>query len=71
MLKTLINYMHSDDFNPTAEISVCDLKSYLKKTAESGPQKERMMTQYWQLDAEPVESAEYWQESEAYLKEDL
>lgn len=71
MLKTLVNYMHSEDFNPTAEISVCDLKAYLKKTAESGPQKERMMTQYWQLDAEPVESAEYWQESEAYLKEDL
>ncbi len=29
-----------------------------------------MMTQYWQLDKDPVESIEYWIESERYLKED-
>ena len=28
------------------------------------------MTQYWQLDAEPVESMEYWEESERYLREE-
>jgi hypothetical protein len=28
-----------------------------------------MMTQYWQLDAEPVESMDYWTESERYLRE--
>ncbi len=70
MLKTLVNYMNSADFAPKCEISVDALKDYLAKTAQSGPQKERMMTQYWQLDAEPVESVQYWQESEAYLRED-
>ncbi len=70
MLKTLVNYANSSDFAKEAErISVGDLKEYLSKIARSGPQKERMMTQYWQLDSEPVESIEYWRESERYLKE--
>ena len=69
MLNTLVNYCKSDDFNPEAEISAEDLKAYLKKVAESGPNKEGMMTQYWQLDAEPVESMDYWEESERYLRE--
>ena len=47
-----------------------ELKSYLSKVASEGPQKERMMTQYWQLDAEPVESMAYWTESERYLREE-
>ena len=42
---------------------------YLASVAKEGPQKEGMMTQYWQLDAEPVESMDYWDESERYLKE--
>jgi hypothetical protein len=25
------------------------------------------MTQYWQLNAEPLESARYWKESELYI----
>lgn len=70
MLKALVSYCHSADFSPEACISVSDLKDYLWKTAASGPQKERMMTQYWQLDAEPVESEAYWIESERYLRED-
>ena len=45
------------------------LKNYLEKVAQSGPNKEGMMTQYWQLDAEPVESMSYWEESERYLRE--
>ena len=69
-LKTLVNYMNSEEFSPKNEISVADFKAYLEKTAQSGPQKERMMTQYWQLDAEPVESDIYWEESEAYLRID-
>ena len=40
------------------------------KNAEK-PVKERMMTQFWTLDAEPVESAQYWKESKEYLMEDL
>ena len=69
MLNTLINYSKSSDFTPKTELSVADLKSYLEKIAAGGPNKEGMMTQYWQLDAEPVESMQYWEESERYLKD--
>ena len=69
MLKTLVSYANSEDFVPTAEISTSELKAYLEKVALEGPQKEGMMTQYWQLDEEPVESMEYWEESERYLRE--
>ena len=68
MFNTLINYCKSSDFAPEAELSVEALKSYLEKVAQSGPNKEGMMTQYWQLDAEPVESMQYWEESERYLR---
>ncbi len=71
MLKTLVSYCHSGDFGRGAEIPTADLKAYLSATAAKGPQKEGMMTQYWQLDAEPVESMEYWIESERYLREDM
>lgn len=70
MLKALVNYCNSNDFAPKAKMNVEELKGYLMKVAEEGPQKEGMMTQYWQLDAEPVESMEYWTESERYLRED-
>jgi len=70
MFNTLVNYIKSEDFAPKAEITVSDLKNYLIKTAEAGPNKEGMMTQYWQLDSEPVESMAYWEESERYLRED-
>lgn len=69
MLETLVSYASSDDFVCGGEISVCELKEYLARVAKSGPQKEGMMTQYWQLDEEPVESMEYWDESERYLRE--
>ena len=68
MLSTLINYCKSSDFTPNTELSTADLKSYLEKVAEGGPNKEGMMTQYWQLDAEPVESMDYWKEAERYLR---
>ncbi len=61
--------MKSEVFNPEAEISAEELKSYLSAVAKAGPNKEGMMTQYWQLDAEPVESMTYWEESERYLRE--
>ena len=69
MLKALVTYMRSSDFAPTAEISAEALRDYLTAVAAGGPQKERMMTQYWQLDEEPVESMTYWEESERYLRE--
>ena len=71
MLKPLLSYGNSADFAPKSELSAADFKAYLAGIAESGPQKERMMTQYWQLDNEPVESMEYWAESERYLREDM
>ncbi len=52
------------------KISCEQLKSYLSSVAAQGPQKEGMMTQYWQLDEEPVETLDYWNESERYLRED-
>jgi hypothetical protein len=69
MLKTIVGYANSGDFAPESEISVAEFKAYLEKTAAAGPQKERMMTQYWQLDAEPVESNQYWEESQKYLED--
>ncbi|MBR7110986.1 MAG: hypothetical protein IKC83_03840 [Clostridia bacterium] len=70
MLKTLVNFAHSSDFAKIGEMTVYRLQNYLKEVAKRGPQKERMLTQYWQLDEEPVESREYWQEAEKYLRED-
>ena len=71
MLKALVGYCHTESFGSGEAISTDALKKYLSDTAASGPQKEGMMTQYWQLDCEPVESMEYWTESERYLREDL
>lgn len=71
MFKTLTAYCRSGDFDPVAYMSVDEIKSYLAYVAAEGPQKERMMTQYWQLDAEPVESMDYWTESERYLKDTI
>ena len=69
MFNTLANYCKSGDFNPKESIEISELKNYLESVAQSGPNKEGMMTQYWQLDTEPVESMAYWEESERYLIE--
>ena len=69
MLKALVSYARSEDFAGGDVISTHELKSYLSSIAAEGPQKEGMMTQYWQLDSEPVESMDYWRESERYLRE--
>ncbi len=69
MFNALVNYCNSNDFAPKNEISAVELKTYLTSVAQAGPNKEGMMTQYWQLDAEPVESMQYWEESERYLRE--
>ena len=70
MANFIINYMKSKDFAPKNAISKEELLAYLAKCAEK-PVKEGMMTQYWELDAEPVESAQYWRESREYLQEDM
>ncbi len=68
MARCILSYISSDDFAPTAKISLDEFKSYMTKCAQK-PVKERMMTQYWELDSEPVESKQYWTESRAYLTE--
>ncbi len=69
MLEALVNILKSGETDAKAPVSTSELKSYLTEVAEGGPQKEGMMTQYWQLDAEPVETMEYWTESERYIRE--
>ena len=70
MFKALTDYCTSDDFAPENEIELELLRTHLLYIAQSKPNKEGMMTQYWQLDAEPVESMQYWEESERYLREE-
>ena len=69
MLKTMVDICHDDSFGKGGSTSVEELRNYLLSTAAKGANREGMMTQYWQLDAEPVESFEYWIESERYLRE--
>jgi predicted nucleic acid-binding Zn ribbon protein len=67
MFETLIRYVTSAAFAPSAEITVSVLEEYLKQKGSAPRLKERKMTQYWQLDEEPLESARYWKESEEYI----
>ena len=71
MFKTLVNYFKSNEVEIKETISTEKLQNYLMSVAQEGPQREGMMTQYWQLDAEPVESLEYWIEAERYINEDF
>ncbi len=68
MSRFILNYLHSKDFAPTAELTLEKLKSYMRECAKA-PVKERMMTQYWELDDAPVESKQYWIDSRAYITE--
>jgi hypothetical protein len=43
------------------------LKNYLERKGAEPRLRERKMTQYWQLNTEPLESARYWKESELYI----
>lgn len=67
MANWIINYAQSKEFNPQTMLSIAQFKQYLMESAKV-PVKERMMTQFWQYDDEPVETAEYWKNSENYLK---
>ena len=67
MANFIIDYMSSKDFNPTDNLSLDELKKYMTECAKQ-PIKERMMTQFWQLDDTPVESEQYWEDSRKYLE---
>lgn len=68
MARAILSYMASDDFAPTATVSLEELQAYMRTCAQK-PVKERMMTQFWQLDDAPVESPQFWKDSRAYLTE--
>jgi hypothetical protein len=70
MFENILNYMQSDEFKPIVSVEVDVLKKYLENKSSSRRTKERMMTQYWQLDDAPLESKQYWAESEEWLRED-
>ena len=69
MAHFITKYMQSGDFNPTAAISVDELKAYMKQCAEK-PVRESIMTQFWEMDDAPVESKTFWKESKEYLAEE-
>ena len=69
MANFVIDYMKSDDFNPKTDISIDELKAYMKKCAEK-PVRESIMTQFWEMDDAPVESKLFWKESKEYLAEE-
>jgi hypothetical protein len=68
MANWIMNYGQANAFNPQTALSISQFKQYLMDSARE-PVKERMMTQFWQYDDEPVETVEYWKNSEAYLKQ--
>lgn len=67
MFEALIRYVDSPAFAPEAEITVAALESYLRRKGAEPRLKERKMTQYWQLDEEPLESDKYWKEADEYI----
>lgn len=70
MFESVIRYVTSDAFAPKAEISVEALEKWLLEKGNGPIVKERRMTQFWQLDEEPLESKKYWNESLEYLDEE-
>ena len=67
MFESIIRWVTSGAFAPRTEISVEKLEQWLLEKGEGPIVKERRMTQFWQLDEEPLESKAYWNESIEYL----
>ena len=70
MFESILRYVRSDAFQPKAETSADALEAYLLEKGRGPIVKERRMTQYWQLDEEPLESNKYWRESIEYLDDE-
>ncbi|KPJ52889.1 MAG: hypothetical protein AMS16_05805, partial [Planctomycetes bacterium DG_58] len=68
MFESLIRCVASKSWRPKAKISPQLLKRYLARKGREPRIKERMMTRYWQFDAEPLESAQYWKDAEAWIR---
>lgn len=71
MFEAIIRYMQSDDFSPSTEIAPERLADWLLEKGRGPIVKERRMTQYWQLDEEPLESRKYWDEALEYIGEEV
>ncbi|OHB54597.1 MAG: hypothetical protein A2Y12_09760 [Planctomycetes bacterium GWF2_42_9] len=70
MFENILNYMQSEQFRPHDSLPYDEFEKYLLNKGKSKRIKERMMTQYWQLDDSPLESKQYWKESEEWLRQD-
>jgi len=68
MFESLIRYVASPEFSPAAQLSPGALRDYLLARGAAPRVKERMMTQYWQLNDAPLESAQYWLDAEAHIR---
>ncbi len=68
MFESLAACVSSPGWKPRAAIAVADLKSYLASKGRQPRIKERKMTQYWQLDDAPLESAQYWKDAEEWIR---
>jgi beta-galactosidase len=71
MFESIMRYLNSSSFAPKAAIETEALAEYLLRKGEGPIIKERRMTQYWQLDEEPLESLKYWNEALAYIDEEV
>ena len=71
MFESIMRYLASSKFAPKAEISARKLSSYLLAKGKGPIVKERRMSQYWQLDEEPLESRKYWQDALDYIGEEV
>ena len=69
MFEAILRYVTSDAFRPSASLSPRALETYLIEKGRAPRIKERRMTQFWQLDDEPLELRKYWKESIEYLGE--
>ncbi len=67
LFDSILDYAASDAFRPAAAIEPAALARYLREQGAAPRPRERKMTQYWQLDDAPLESAAYWKESEEYI----
>ena len=71
MFESLMKYITGAKFAPKTEIDPKVLSDYLLRKGEGPIVKERRMTQYWQLDEEPLESKKYWAEALEYIGEEV
>lgn len=67
MFESLVRYVRGSAFKPAAKMTVKALRDYLNAKGKAPRVRERKMTQYWQLNEEPLESAKYWREANEYI----